>query len=114
MTAPDLPADSRAGDGYDWTDTLRGPPSPSCRTVPVAFARTRDGNGNGDRSGLTSTSKSCRECPPLALALVGLRASLARNAPAGNQGRVGRRHTPTASGTLFTWPVGSSIPGCPP
>lgn len=58
VTAPVLPANNRAGDGYDWMDTLEGTPwsvlpnwgsegwdAGSWPYIIFAVARTRDGNG---------------------------------------------------------------------
>ncbi|WP_427008158.1 hypothetical protein [Pseudarthrobacter sp. H2] len=58
VTAPVLPADDRAGDGYDWMDTLEGTAwsvlpnwgsegrdAGSWPYIIVAVARTRDRNG---------------------------------------------------------------------
>ncbi|MET4095241.1 hypothetical protein [Arthrobacter sp. UYCu712] len=58
VTAPVLPADTTAGDGYDWMDTLEGTAwsvlpnwgsegwdAGSWPYIILAVARTRDGNG---------------------------------------------------------------------
>lgn len=58
VSAPALPTDNRAGDGYDWMDTLEGTPwsvlpnwgsegwdAGSWPYIIFAVARTRDGNG---------------------------------------------------------------------